>query len=406
VSEAREAVAQKPRVRYIDGLRAVAVLAVVLFHATKYVPNLTGDADSAPLRALTHVLQLGYHGVDLFFVLSGYCLAYPTIARFRHGGEIKFNLPHYFARRFVRILPPYEIALALFVAVLGVCALLGRPAPPDMLPHLNVNSVLHDAFLLDRNTVHVNQSFWTLALEFRWYFIFPFALALWLRSPRAFLFAIGACVFADLTTYAASDDLAYLPAFLLGIVAVDLELRQPAWVRYAPAVFVAALIAASVVPVPAGITVSFFWQLALFAFVVSAGRIGWLRAALSFPALFEIGVASYSIYLIHQPLVAVVAGPIAGVFTNPWVAVLATSAVGVFGGWLFWLIVERALTAPVMKARLEGALAPHLYRLFNALRIPHQMVFGRPAYAAQDARVEAPAPEPVLVGAQPGRADF
>ncbi|MGZ3506238.1 MAG: acyltransferase family protein [Vulcanimicrobiaceae bacterium] len=73
-----EANARK-RIAYIDGLRAVAVLSVVTYHAGKYAPASFVSLASP----LSVVLRQCYHGVDLFFVISGFCLAYPTLARLR-----------------------------------------------------------------------------------------------------------------------------------------------------------------------------------------------------------------------------------------------------------------------------------------------------------------------------------
>jgi peptidoglycan/LPS O-acetylase OafA/YrhL len=56
----------------VDGLRAVAVLSVVVYHACKYAGH-----GGPPL--LARVLQMCAHGVDLFFILSEFCLAYPCL---------------------------------------------------------------------------------------------------------------------------------------------------------------------------------------------------------------------------------------------------------------------------------------------------------------------------------------
>lgn len=59
------------RIEYIDGLRALAVLSVLVSHIVFHSPNL----QSGPAYRLG---MEGTHGVDLFFVLSGFCLAFPT----------------------------------------------------------------------------------------------------------------------------------------------------------------------------------------------------------------------------------------------------------------------------------------------------------------------------------------
>lgn len=363
------------RIRYIDGLRAVAVISVVLFHAAKYVP--LGTEPSRLTRAFVSTLSLGYHGVDLFFVLSGYCLAFPTLARVHADGRADFDSAHYLARRFARILPPYEIALASFVVLLGIFAARGWPAPADMLAPLDIGNVVRDMLLLDRGTTHVDQSFWSLALEFRWYFVFPLALALWVRLPRAFWLVCGTLVFLTYATHAASDDVAYLPAFLLGIVAVDVELRRPPIARFAPALLVGALGAAFVFRLPFGVPVSIFWQIALFAFVIIAGRAPLVRAVLSIPALYEVGIASYSIYLVHQPLVAFVAKPIANHIESPAAVVVLTSLVGIAAGFAFWFVVERSVTTKRAKARLEAFVLPLVDGVFRMSQLPRRLVLAR-----------------------------
>jgi peptidoglycan/LPS O-acetylase OafA/YrhL len=379
--------AVSPRVRYVDGLRAVAVLSVVLFHATKYLPAFalhSGPATFGLLGVLKRVLSLGFHGVDLFFVISGYCLAYPTLSRFRNRGRMDFSIPHYLTRRIVRILPPYEIALACFVLMLALFAWRGWHAPADMLAPLDIGNVVRDALLLDRDTSHVNQSFWSLAIELRWYFVFPVALIAWIRWPRALWLAIGICVLLNLTTLAGSGDIACLPAFLLGIIAVDLELRRPNIIRFFPALLAIAIAGALLFPVSSTVPVSIFWQIALFAFVVLAGSTDWLRAALSIPALFEIGIASYSIYLVHQPVVALIAVPLSTRIANPWIALFATVGIGITVGFAFWYCIERSFTAEPAKLRLEAMIRPMFDWLFEGLRLSPEISVESPFSQAEE----------------------
>src|SRR5579872_2838914 len=85
------------RLAYIDVLRAVAVLMVVTLHAG--------------------ILPWGYLGVDLFFILSGFCLSYPTLAKLHRDGATSFDLRAFAARRLVRIVPPYYAAIAMMLVV-------------------------------------------------------------------------------------------------------------------------------------------------------------------------------------------------------------------------------------------------------------------------------------------------
>jgi len=100
----------RPHRRDIDGLRALAILPVLFFHA--HVPGFSG----------------GYVGVDIFFVISGYLIT-GIIAR--DVDEGRFSLLRFYERRFRRIMP----ALALMIlAVLGLAAWLYLPGDLEGVP--------------------------------------------------------------------------------------------------------------------------------------------------------------------------------------------------------------------------------------------------------------------------------
>ncbi len=86
------------RIGYIDGLRAVAVLSVVAFHAAIY-----GHVEQT--RLLARIVFQGHRGVELFFVISGFCLSYPTLLALSKGARPTFDIVKFGAKRIVRILP-------------------------------------------------------------------------------------------------------------------------------------------------------------------------------------------------------------------------------------------------------------------------------------------------------------
>src|SRR3954467_13615802 len=97
------------RLEYLDGLRAVAAVYVVLFHAG------LGFVDAErPVQGIARTVQrglsLGHDAVAVFIVLSGYCLMLP-VTRSPIAGQLVRGIPHYIARRAWRILPPYFAAL-------------------------------------------------------------------------------------------------------------------------------------------------------------------------------------------------------------------------------------------------------------------------------------------------------
>jgi peptidoglycan/LPS O-acetylase OafA/YrhL len=164
----------------IDGLRAIAVVSVVLFHA-----GFT-------------MFSGGYVGVDIFFVISGYLIA-QMIARDLQAGE--FSVWHFYERRIRRIFP------ALFV-MLAVCTLacafiflpddfrrFGRNSVATALFSSNIGFWLKTGYFdgetYDQPLIHT----WSLAVEEQFYILFPLFLAsIWwlgLRNVR-FLLASAA----------------------------------------------------------------------------------------------------------------------------------------------------------------------------------------------------------------------
>ena len=81
---------------FVDGLRAVSIIAVIAYHAR--LPGVTG----------------GFVGVDIFFVISGYLIINQIVAGFQTG---RFSFAGFWARRVLRILPPYLLVIAATLAI-------------------------------------------------------------------------------------------------------------------------------------------------------------------------------------------------------------------------------------------------------------------------------------------------
>ncbi|HET9096161.1 MAG TPA: acyltransferase, partial [Candidatus Baltobacteraceae bacterium] len=293
--------APEHRIRYVDGLRALAVLLVVAHHVMLHSPALHTPV---PFASWAHVMLEGSHGVDLFFVLSGFCLSYPLLQRLRTEHGARFEVSRYFAKRIVRIVPPYYAAVALLLLI------------PATHAGVTAADVVKQLLFFDWHTAFLNGSFWTLCVELRWYFFFPIALALWIRAPRAFWAVAGASVILYGATRVHAPDVGTLLPFMLGIAAADLQIRGARVEKLAIPLLPLSVLGALVLeqsasmPSPYGAESAIFfvqtnpgWQLAAFALVLLAGRISALRAVLSRKPLVAVGVASYSIYLVHEPVV-------------------------------------------------------------------------------------------------------
>jgi peptidoglycan/LPS O-acetylase OafA/YrhL len=350
----RSDVTDGSRLAYVDGLRAVAVLGVVVHHAATYQVNFTGEG------LVNQILRQGCHGVELFFVISGFCLSYPLLAKLRERGVATFDIATFAARRLVRIAPPYYVALlSLFVVAVilehahVVCSIAIAPGSTSL------TELMRQAAFLDYDTKFVNTSFWSLPVELRWYVMFPIALWLWVRSPRAFGVVALAALLASLTR-AGSLDLLVLPAFMLGIVAAQIHLEGRRYARFAVPVCIAfsVLLLFRTPPGRLGF-VSPAAEIAVFAFFITGGEIPALTRLLSTKALTFIGGASYSIYLIHGPLI--------GVAEQFGMWPVAAGIFGVAAGLGFWWLAER----PFVEGPLRDMLVAKFTFMRSSLRSLH-----------------------------------
>ncbi|NRR29105.1 acyltransferase [Oxalobacteraceae bacterium] len=165
------------RLHFLDGLRALAALWVMFGHAHLFV--LGWNALPALAGLLLNWLLYLHLGVDIFLVLSGFCLALPVV---RNGFRLSTSTAVFFAGRAVRILPPYLATLGLILLVNAFVPLArwGRHAAglTSEIPaaELWANVLLLQDVLPQYNTI--NGPFWSIAAEWHLYLLFP--LAVWI----------------------------------------------------------------------------------------------------------------------------------------------------------------------------------------------------------------------------------
>lgn len=165
------------RLQSIDALRGIAALCVVLYHAVLQTQNaVPGNIFQWPVKGVVFLSSLGYIGVFLFFVISGFCIHLQWAkSRITNPQPIRFG--SFWKRRIRRLYPPYLIAIFLFLAMgaYSVGIDVTHFFVYDLVMHL---LMLHN---LDPHTCYsINGVFWTLAIEEQLYL--TYFLLLYLRK--------------------------------------------------------------------------------------------------------------------------------------------------------------------------------------------------------------------------------
>ncbi|MDH0636201.1 acyltransferase [Pseudomonas sp. GD03860] len=286
----------------IQGLRAIAVLGVILFHVNK------------------HWLPGGFIGVDVFFVISGFLIT-QIILRKKEAGT--FSFVDFYMQRVRRIVPAY---LVLLIVVAACMALLLIPRDFDSFKD-SVKAALYfnsNGFFAAQNDYFAPAAHelpllhtWSLAVEMQFYLLLPFVLIVTpkrLLAPALILITVSLVAYSE---FLLQQDLrqtvyfslaARIPEFLIGSLAAivpaghQLKKRASDGLAWLGAV----LMVSSFILVSDG--QNFPGLLALPACLGAAlllvTRYTTLNQLLSLPPLVFLGALSYSLYLWHWPILA------------------------------------------------------------------------------------------------------
>src|SRR6185437_9334885 len=162
---------------FIDGLRGIAILMVIVGHHFYVNPNASG-----PVRCVGSLVGTGGYGVTLFYTLSGFLISWPFWKR-KMKGSNAVAPPGYFQRRFWKIYPP----LALSILIL---------TPIYIMDHwdwsyagMAVKWLTGWAFLFPVSG-RMNPVMWTLAIEVQFYVTLPLLFLCFKRVPAKACLAI------------------------------------------------------------------------------------------------------------------------------------------------------------------------------------------------------------------------
>ena len=367
------------RLAGIDGLRAAAALWVVLFHFRVF------SGARLPFAPLDFFVRSGSTGVSLFLILSGFCLFLP----FAGGRDGRFKTSTFLVRRARRLLPAYycSLLLALALNVVGGGNLGFGPLSAGDVAWQVVTHVTMTHTLFTSSFYALNGAYWSLGLEWQLYLGLPLVILAARRFGlvRALLAVVVINVVYRLSLAAAAA-VGWIPVGILQSVVLP-NLLPGRWAEFAFGMAVAELYSRGMLerlPWPA----QYLWVLMAAIGVVSVGsplshlafgavfalllisvlaHNGLVGRVFAWRPLVALGIMSYSLYLVHQPLVQALAyvlrhdlgmstrGAFAGlILLLPLIVAVA---------WVLFVLVERrTLTSrPVeISGRLAAILFPSL----------------------------------------------
>jgi peptidoglycan/LPS O-acetylase OafA/YrhL len=349
------------RLAGLDTLRALAIALVLMSHYNGFVSQ-------APTFGI--IGSIGWAGVDLFFVLSGYLIGNQLLAPAARGESL--DLKTFFARRLLRTLPNYYAVLAVYLLL-----------PDSPIAGKSMAPVWRYLSFTQNFGLHYGETFthsWSLCIEEQFYLVLPLAVLALVgkrRSPRllwcALFAAIGAGMMARGMAFMDGKDVFAAPVYyssfcrfdelLPGVAIAMLKNFHPTAFariqRHGNALLVTGLALAAAVlygvmnEAPSAFMASAFGfslVAASFALLTCAALSpGSLLSRLRIPGTASLALWSYAVYLVHKPVFMALRPELLrrGIDPGAPLTVVAVMAAGILGGLLLYRVVE----TPFMRLR-------------------------------------------------------
>lgn len=317
-------ISNKPfQIDALDGLRGFAALLVVFSHTSNEGMHIIPFLDFR---------GTGKCGVYLFFLLSSFLLSIPLL----HKHDKLFTAPvlgNYWLRRFLRIYPLYTAyLLAALVSTWMIAKYLG-------IPNTGVPYVIRpDEFWRNFLLLETKGVTWSIAVEFKFYFILPFLVLIFHKARSvgiavatlAWLITVAICMWIWPQSEVGKNDVRlgyYMPIFLAGtyLAIVHLEMVsnpdgkfatriRKACAILAPLSAVALIIVAPTImdtltgsrQISSYYQKNFAFHAVCWSLIVMGAihHVGWIQRFFNLRFLRSCGALSFSLYLFHMPLIS------------------------------------------------------------------------------------------------------
>ncbi len=314
--EARRIKSADKQILELDGVRGIAIFLVIAYHFGNFSPNTELD------WAVWQVAGLGWSGVDLFFVLSGFLIT-NILLRTKHTAHYFQN---FYARRVLRIFPLYfaYIFVAFYVA-LPLAHRAGQWVHYSTHGELWYWLYLANWPIAHRDAIAPVSHLWSLSIEEQFYMLWPLIVFSTRRSTLLriclglvlgtailrFCFASDPVLIYNLTPFRL-DGLA-LGAAIAAVRGMSIGVKM---YKYSRAIVIITPIVLLGIFIIAGSTFGYvsptntvgftllamFYAAVIFRCVENAGSRDWLCRAMRVRALRSVGKYSYGMYILHIPI--------------------------------------------------------------------------------------------------------
>ncbi|WP_276480586.1 acyltransferase family protein [Paraflavitalea pollutisoli] len=286
-------------IRSIELLRGLASLMVCVFHLSN--GNTAFLPDSSPIKRIG---EFGWVGVEIFFVISGFVIPYAMYTK-------RYQMSSFWTflkKRVIRIEPPYLVSIVL-VLILGFVSTLSPyyKGAPFVVDWANVFS--HLGYLnIFTGEAWLNPVYWSLAIEFQYYLLIALVFGL-IISPNVAVRVAFFTVFAALSFLPVGPNkfiFTYTPYFIAGILLFQYFCQVIGSREFLVMVILNSLLLLYSQGI--GLTMVVLATLAAIQYVKQVPRL-----------LRNLGLISYSLYLIHVPIGGRIINISATLITNPLV---------------------------------------------------------------------------------------
>jgi peptidoglycan/LPS O-acetylase OafA/YrhL len=352
---------KQPIIQEIDGLRSIAIIAVLLSHFSLQMVRLSGlDENFTYGNPIPLFLELCGNGVSIFFCISAFILSIPFIKYYLYG-EKQVDLKKYYWRRVKRLEVPYLLVLVILLLFRIV---IQQEYWKTEMPHF-ISSIFYSHNIIYGRRSTINPVAWTLEIEIQFYILLPFIIQLFniknyriRRTVLLSLIALSGVVYAKNDLFFIQANLQYsiipyLPIFLLGILMADVYLnykpffKQKKW--YLDFVGIAGFL---LIIYFAG---SVFFHQQIFEYLgyvflftgIFKGKI--LNQIFTVKWIMAIGIMCYSIYLLHYALLYFITEKITvrflqnNYYTNLLTQGLMVLPIVIACCGIFYLVIEKPL---------------------------------------------------------------